>query len=147
MAMNRGFPRQRRLTLDEQIYQMSVLYSGLPLHARKRQLEATWRGVLHPSPISDKYLVSIRYRIGWCPEVRVLSPNLKIREGAKSLPHLNANGSLCLHIEGEWQSWMFLAESIVPWASFWLYFYEVWYATGLWLGGGTHPEKPEHRSK
>ena len=30
-------------------------------------------------------------------------------------------------------------ETIVPWASLWLYYYEVWHATGEWLGGGEHP--------
>jgi hypothetical protein len=62
------------------------------------------------------------------------------------LPHINPDGSLCLHVMGDWQPWMYIADYIVPWVSTWLYFYEVWYATGNWFGGGTHPDKPEHRS-
>jgi hypothetical protein len=42
---------------------------------------------------------------------------------------------------------MFLADTVVPWTSEWLFFYEVWHATGLWLGGGTHPNRPEHQSE
>ena len=42
---------------------------------------------------------------------------------------------------------MYVADFIPPWVSTWLYFYEVWYATGNWHGGGTHPDKPEHRSE
>jgi hypothetical protein len=40
-----------------------------------------------------------------------------------------------------------VADYIIPWISCWLYFYEVWLATGTWIGGGTHPEKPEHCSQ
>ena len=29
---------------------------------------------------------------------------------------------------------------LVGWAAEWLFFYEVWLATGMWLGGGLHPE-------
>ncbi|MDY0295864.1 MAG: hypothetical protein RB296_00975 [Acidobacteriota bacterium] len=33
---------------------------------------------------------------------------------------------------------MIIAKTIVPWASEWLIFYELWLATGEWLGGGIH---------
>jgi hypothetical protein len=39
-----------------------------------------------------------------CPDARVLAPRLEIREDATCLPHVNGDGSLCLHIQGEWQS-------------------------------------------
>ena len=34
---------------------------------------------------------------------------------------------------------MWIADTILPWTSLWLYFYELWHATGQWLGGGEHP--------
>ena len=34
---------------------------------------------------------------------------------------------------------MQLATTIVPWCSEWLFYYELWLATGEWLGGGVHP--------
>ena len=34
---------------------------------------------------------------------------------------------------------MKIALTIVPWLSLWLFYYEVWRATGTWYGGGTHP--------
>jgi hypothetical protein len=42
---------------------------------------------------------------------------------------------------------MLLADSIVPWASEWLFFYEFWLVTGEWDGGGrwqptSAPESP-----
>jgi len=147
MGSSRRFARQRRFTLDEQAYRMSVAWPGLRVTRKQRQSEIVWVGEIQPTPLSENYTVSIRLCQRWCPEVRVLHPRLKVREGAPTLPHLNTDGSLCLHVEGEWHSGLFVAETTVPWASAWLYFYEVWSATGWWLGGGTHPEKPEHRSE
>jgi len=34
---------------------------------------------------------------------------------ARCLPHVNADGSLCLHVQGEWQPWMYMADNFVPW--------------------------------
>jgi hypothetical protein len=50
---------------------------------------------------------------------------------------------LCLFLPGsrEWNGDDPIALTILPWASLWLYFYEVWHATGEWLGGGVHPEE------
>jgi hypothetical protein len=35
-----------------------------------------------------------------------------------------------------------MANSIVPWASEWLFFYEMWLITGEWDGGGRWPPLP-----
>jgi hypothetical protein len=32
---------------------------------------------------------------------------------------------------------MLVATTIMPWLLLWLTFYELWLATGVWLGGGT----------
>jgi len=34
---------------------------------------------------------------------------------------------------------MSLADTILPWASLWFFYYEIWLATGEWVGGGEHP--------
>lgn len=49
--------------------------------------------------------------------------------------------TLCLFnpTKGDWNSRMRIDSTILPWATLWLYFYEVWHATGAWLGGGDHP--------
>lgn len=125
---------------------MQVCWPEFKLRQRRRQVEVLWVGQLQPSPLSAVYSVSILLQRGWCPAVRVLSPMLAPRSGCDKLPHVNSDGSLCLHVDGEWNSGMFVADTTVPWASTWLYFYEIWHATGLWLGGGTHPDRPEHRS-
>ena len=146
MANGKRFLRQHEPSFDQQVYRMSVLWPKLALDQARRQVEAVWQGFLQPSPLSENYLIRLRFRTGWNPETRVVSPELKVREGFKDLPHINPDGSLCLHVMGDWQPWMHVADYIVPWVSTWLCFYEVWYATGNWFGGGTHPDKPEHRS-
>jgi hypothetical protein len=70
--------------------------------------------------------------------VRVQRPQLDGRPG-ESLPHVYREGTLCLYRKGEWSSAMLIANSIVPWASEWLLFYEIWLATGEWHGGGDWP--------
>ncbi len=53
---------------------------------------------------------------------------------------------LCLYLPGQWSGEKPIAVTIVPWASVWLYFYEVWRATGEWLGGGVEPCGDEEES-
>lgn len=36
---------------------------------------------------------------------------------------------------------MLLVETIVPWTSEWLYFYEIWLVTGEWYAGVIYPGK------
>jgi hypothetical protein len=147
MAARTKFMRQRHFTLDEQVYRMRIAWPSFDVRRRHRQMEVLWVGTLKPAPASDTYTVAVLLRRGWCPETRVLRPGLKVRDGSDRLPHTFADGSLCLHVDGEWSPWMFVADTTIPWASAWLYFYEVWHATNLWLGGGTHPERKEHRSE
>jgi hypothetical protein len=47
---------------------------------------------------------------------------------------------LCLFLGNhEWHESIPIADTLVPWASEWLFFYELWLATGEWLGEGEHP--------
>ncbi|MDZ4258235.1 MAG: hypothetical protein U0974_02510 [Gemmatimonadales bacterium] len=50
--------------------------------------------------------------------------------------------------EWRWNSSASLAETIVPWAALWLYYYEAWQVTGVWYGpeaphSPTHPKESE----
>jgi hypothetical protein len=72
------------------------------------------------------------------PEARVLTPELK-RWHEEPIPHFYGNGCLCLHEPSEWDESFLLADSIIPWAAEWLYFYEIWHAIGSWHGGGEWP--------
>jgi hypothetical protein len=100
--------------------------------------QLTWTGELQPTPLSRTYLIRVTYQLGRQPKAVVIKPALDGRPG-EALPHVYEDGSLCLYLRGDWRPKMFLADSIVPWASEWLMYYEIWKATGSWEGGGEWP--------
>jgi hypothetical protein len=108
-------------------------------HAQIDRSVLTWRGKLHPTPLSSHYMVRVDYKLGSSPDVRVVHPTLACRDG-ESPPHLYPDGCLCLFLPRayEWQPHMLIATTTVPWTSEWLFYYEIWVATGTWCGGGAH---------
>ena len=117
--------------------------SSLRIDQKGRRL--VWKGWLQPTAVSERYQVRIEaFRSPKkVPKTYVESPALKQRNG-ESAPHLYSvrRAQLCLWYpgRGEWSPRMWFADSILLWASLWLFFYEVWLATGDWLGGGEHPK-------
>ncbi len=105
------------------------------------------RGTVRPSELSQEYAVEIRYHVGNHPEVRVVSPKLTDRGDGQPVPHLYTDGTLCLYRPRyrEWTPVDLISQTIIPWISEWLYFYELWLATGTWLGGGEHPGEKGRR--
>ncbi|MCL4743498.1 MAG: hypothetical protein KJZ54_14980 [Phycisphaerales bacterium] len=133
------------------------MYTKLPklslavqmMHLRKHYPTATcsvkrsclrWVGEVHPTPLSDRYLLELVYKIEEVPRVKVLSPVLQRRDDLPP-PHMYSEDRLCLYLPrtGEWSREMVIATTIVPWASEWCMYYEIWLATGEWRGGGVHP--------
>jgi hypothetical protein len=108
-----------------------------------------WVGPIQPTPLSTTYKVSVDYELGIGPDVRVIAPTLTVRPGAEKLPHVYSGNRLCLYVpgSGQWNPSRPISETTIPWTSLWLYFYEVWHASGEWLGGGEHsasgPKTPE----
>ncbi len=102
---------------------------------------AIWRGPLRPSALSAEYMVRITYKLGFTPSVDVLDPELSSRVPGEKIPHTYPEDRLCLYLPraNDWSARDLIADTIVPWTSVWLFFYEVWHATGEWLGGGEHP--------
>jgi hypothetical protein len=99
-----------------------------------------WVGWVHPNELCEIYKIRVTYTKGYYPRVEVLEPRLTPREGAKYIPHMYDQKSLCLFRprNGHWTSSMLISETIIHWARLWLYYYELWYATGHWNGGGEH---------
>ena len=123
--------------------QVSVLAKKFPNGKVKTQTAChlIWEMDITPSPNSRSYRIRIDYTLGSPPKIFVIKPTqLKKAEGASSLPHVfdDEKQQLCLYYGriGEWDSSMFLAMKIVPWAAEWLFFYELWLIIGEWLGGG-----------
>jgi hypothetical protein len=101
-----------------------------------------WYGILRPDHDSPTYHLRVEYCPDKSPKVWVLSPTLH-----RNAPHRYSKGFLCLYDPRceEWHPAMFLADSVVPWAAQWLYFYEVWLddPEGRWFG----PEAPHGSRK
>lgn len=117
-----------------------------------------WEGVL--CPIAQPYLVRIVYFSRrqfstWelsnpYVSVTVLDPPVgpDPRGTGERVPHIYGLGCdpafprLCLYdpVASEYRPDMPIASFIIPWAIDWLFFYEDWVRTGIWRGGGRHPE-------
>lgn len=105
-----------------------------------------WEGSLQPTARSGSYTVRIDYVPPSYPKVTIVTPPLEVPEG-RALPHTFPGDRLCLYWRGQWDPSMSIAKTIVPWASEWLLYYELWVVTGEWHGGGHEPAtgtKREH---
>ena len=143
---NRRF-RSKPLTVGHQVFAMERYFPNFKVMWKKGI--AAWIGTLQPSATSEAYTIMIQYSLPDVPRVWVISPELIDRSDGQKIPHVYSGKRLCLYLpgSGEWQKTMLIAETVVPWASLWLYYYEVWHATGEWLGGGVHPDVNTLKSK
>ncbi len=95
---------------------------------------------IRPTPISKKYKVRIKYDKFSGVEVFVTGEKLAIAHNRTKLPHVYSHDKqeLCLYSPGkrEWTRNKLISSTIIPWASEWLQFYELWLIDGDWLGGG-----------
>jgi hypothetical protein len=108
-----------------------------------RGSELRWRADFTPTFRSLTYTVEVTYLL-WRgrPSVSVLDPPLTDRGDGERIPHVFAGNRPCLHFAQEWDPSMWLCQTVVPWTSEWLLFYEIWLATGTWCGGG-HEVRPD----
>lgn len=102
----------------------------------------TWRGTLHPSPLCEQYDVVLQATEGKAPCIFVASPALVPNEDGM-LPHVYDNGSLCLFRRGQWNDRMLVVDTVLPWASEWLFAYELWRIDGVWHGDGPEAYNPK----
>jgi hypothetical protein len=131
------FRGQRPLTPAEQAYFLTFAFPQFRVLTVRNLLRAV--GTLQPTPTCDQYTIELEYCDCRRPRVSVLRPELRLAPGKTKLPHVFAGNDLCLHLPGDWRPDLRISEYILPWISFWLFFYEAWLITGEWLGGGHEP--------
>lgn len=132
-----GPPKRKGRSLGQQVGSIRGLYPDWSVRMFPGGLVAS--GQLQPTPLSTAYRVSIRYRIGdKRPEATVEAPPLQDR-GSQSPPHIFPGRHPCLHLPAEWNGDLLISRTTIPWLAEWLVFYELWLATGEWLGEGRHP--------
>lgn len=123
--------------------QVSAMRSRYPQFATNFISHTSFKtmGTLQPTSRSVTYNFVLKYHLMDSPKITIVSPPLQKSSKGEKIPHLYAEGHLCLYHPkyGEFSKTDFICDTIIPWASLWLYHYEVWHLTGDWLGGGEHP--------
>lgn len=105
-----------------------------------------WKSRIRPTPLSREYSVEVQYSMIDIPQVYIYGDELKKLDNS-NFPHnygIDASKKrvkICLYRYNEFSSDMLLSATIIPWTIEWLFFYEIWLATGIWQGGGEHPKK------
>jgi hypothetical protein len=89
----------------------------------------------------------VEYLQGEAPDAFIDAPDLRALSAGRRIPHLYQQKPtrLCLYLPRtfQWQPWMRIDQTIVPWTVLWLYYFEEWLDSDEWKGGGEHPE-PEY---
>ncbi|HAO09295.1 MAG TPA: hypothetical protein DCQ50_20480 [Chryseobacterium sp.] len=98
-------------------------------------------GTLQPTSRSATYSFVLKYNMIESPKIRIITPVLQKNGKGEDIPHIYPGDNLCLYHPryNEFNRTDFLCDTIIPWTSLWLYYYEVWHLTDEWLGGGEHP--------
>lgn len=135
-------PGRKSLTLAQQYLNLRCN----PVSAGSGDLRRghlVWRYQASPSPLSRVYGVRIEANQELWPEVFVETPDLGVLAGGRKLPHVYAQQPprLCLYLPGtsEFQPWMRIDQTIVPWTALWFFYFEEWLGSDEWKGGGEHP--------
>jgi hypothetical protein len=132
MARARG---PQRLTPALQMFGMMNRFPTLRLVSKN---PLVWRGDVVPIEGGRAFTLEVHavWRSNRLPAVRVLAPSLENEPGRSLPPHTFSDGTLCLYHTDDfrWTDGHFIAETIVPWACEWCYYYELWLSTGDWLG-------------
>lgn len=147
------FRPHRRLTLAEQYHGLRAHFPDGKCTITGKNKKLVWEGMLKPVPFSRGYKIRLEYAPPSAPRCFVVSPDLKKLSDGKKIPHTYASlasskiTQLCLYLprerhpdkHAEWAPQYQLSETILPWASLWLFYFEQWLHSGIWEGGGAHP--------
>lgn len=132
----------RLVEIIQQIHKVENVFSVVKKSSKRGKFEIFL--YLKPTEFSIEYKIKmIAKENSKIVDVFVVEPKINRIEKGKKVTHLYPNGSLCLYYPkfNEWNyndSW---AETLIPWTSLWLFYYEVWKETGEWMGGGVHGKK------
>jgi hypothetical protein len=122
--------RQAELTQAKQLLAMSKYPQFRTKCVRNKEIK--WVGDWQPEELSPRYSLEITYTQGLRPRIAVLKPVLALGPGHTQLPHVfDGQRSICVHTADEWSPRMLIADTILPWISQWLVFYEAWALTGV----------------
>ncbi len=129
--------RNSGVSLIVQVGRLKSLFPDSKI-SRIGEESLVWVHNIIPTPLSNSYKLKVHYRRNKGVDCCVQEPKLLLAAGQRVLPHVYStlHQKLCLfYPDGrEWNARMLLTETIIPWASEWLLYYEIWLATGVWKG-------------
>lgn len=129
-------------TLPVQAVLLKKKYPESTVTVKKNTL--VWKGVIKPTPFSCGYNIEVLCEKGNKPKVYLCEPNIEGIE-KDDFPHFYLQNKkrkyknkvhLCLNLPAEFDYSLAIADTLIPWAQEWLFFYEIWLITGEWKGGG-----------
>jgi hypothetical protein len=139
-------PGPRPLTAAQQYFHLR----SNPICVGKGELKCgrlVWQYEAQPTLLSRSYQIRITYAVDRQPQILVRNPDLLELAGDRRLPHVYQQDPphLCLYrpAKREWTPRLRIDQTIVPWTSLWLFYFEEWLASNEWKGGGEHPGKAE----
>lgn len=132
------YQKRKPITILSQFIRIKQIYKNIDKqHSKYKRNEMTVRLYIAPTEDSETYTVDIKYKLGFRPRVLLINPTLKTFNDKK--PHHlygeeNGFPLLCLYYPKyeEWNKFCYIADTIVPWVSTWLFAYEYWLITGEW---------------
>jgi len=128
--------------LPEQAARIQLICSDFKYTIRRGELVG--KGSMQPAPYCRTYVFQLSYRIGKPPKITMINPQLRCRDDQDNIPHTYGPDEPCVFRPGvDWSQKDLIATTIIPWLAAWLFYYELWHATGEWFGGGEHPEVGE----
>lgn len=137
--------KHKRLNMAQQILKLRKDWnSGEVISYSHKGFE--WYCKLRPTYLSREYELTVIYKVNGLPKAYIRRDNL-LKNTNDKLPHIykceDSKVELCLYYGNEFNSALYISDTIVPWAVEWLFYYEVWLRTGEWQGGGIHPVVPK----
>src|SRR5688572_5345483 len=143
--------KEPQLSLPVQELRLRSIWPQLRTRITRGTLVA--EGLVRPSPVTTEYFIRLTYTLDRRPSLEVLTPRLLRRSSTPDVPIPHTYGydrvgeeRPCVYypFSKEWTPARLLAVTVMPWLLAWLVDYELWFATGEWLGGGVphrHLEK------
>ena len=136
--------RHTKYSYDEILLQVQKLreqYNNISYKSRRDCFTVFIK--LKPTEESLTYTVKMRCYVGASKvNIYVVNPMIKRHLEGELVPHMYKDGALCLYYpkQKEWSIEDDWTETLIPWISLWLFYFEIWKETGEWLGGGKHPQ-------
>ncbi|RQO36446.1 hypothetical protein DBR37_09050 [Herminiimonas sp. KBW02] len=142
-----AFHRKKMPTLAERAWELRQLHLPDSRVELRGGRELIFYFAVSPSDYSRLYQCTLHIKMGDpFPWVVVRSPDLHALTIDKIIPHIypyeGKGTKLCLWWPSghEWNQQMKLRETYIAWTVEWLSYFEDWLATGIWEGGGKHPD-------